>query len=84
MDDHDVRVIELRHRLRFLTEASCDLSVVDQVRVQDLERDAAAEDLVARGVDRAVASLTDPGVDEVLADSGPALHRAGASRRRRG
>ena len=76
IDAHDVRMIELRRDLRLALEASEDL-VVDEIRMQHLDRDLlAGESVVAREEHRPHAAATDQGFDRVgVRDDGPHIDR---------
>src|SRR5581483_4687183 len=61
----DVRMIELRDRLRFSLEAKLQLRIIREIGGKDLDGDAAIEPRVARAIDLAHASGTEPRDDFV-------------------
>ena len=69
-DRHDVRVRELRRRLRLAREAHADGDVVRELRRQDLDRDRAVEPQVAGAVHDRHAPATDFALDRILVAEG--------------
>jgi hypothetical protein len=66
VDGHDVRVGQLRRRLRFAGEARADRGIVRQLRRQHLDGDVALESPVTRPIDDRHAAATDLGLEGIL------------------